>query len=158
MIDEKAMVSLKNVSVSDLHGVLGHPSYEIVRATAKKLGLKLNGIDAPCESCAMGKAKAKAIVKVSASKSNIPGERLSLDLSSIKARSLGGSKYWLLIVDEATNMKWSHFLREKADLGVPMMLFIKNLHVVDGIKVKYIRCDNAGENRKLEELINVSNF
>jgi hypothetical protein len=52
---------------------------------------------------------------VSKNKSTITGKQLSIDISYLKNSSLGGSKYWFLIVDEATNMMWSHFLRRKPE-------------------------------------------
>ena len=41
--------------------------------------------------------------------SSIAGERMYIDISSIQQISFGGAQYWLLIVDEATKMKWSYF-------------------------------------------------
>jgi hypothetical protein len=35
--------------------------------------------------------------------SKIPGKCLFMDISSIKKRSLGGSKYWLLVRDDCTD-------------------------------------------------------
>jgi hypothetical protein len=35
--------------------------------------------------------------------SKIPGECLFMDISLIKKRSLGGSKYWLLVLDDCTD-------------------------------------------------------
>ena len=37
----------------------------------------------------------------------VPGERLCIDISSIKAKSYGGNKFWLLVVDECTDVKSS---------------------------------------------------
>jgi hypothetical protein len=45
-----------------------------------------------------------------------PGELMYLDICCIKTASLGGSKFWLLIVDDYTSMKWSRFLKKKDDL------------------------------------------
>ena len=59
----------------------------------------------PCENCTMGKAHQKNVPKLNKHGSKIPGERLYIDISSIKARSLSGSKFWLLAVDEATHIK-----------------------------------------------------
>jgi hypothetical protein len=35
--------------------------------------------------------------------SNLPGERLYVDISLMKERSIGGSKFWALIVDDYTD-------------------------------------------------------
>ena len=74
-----------------------------------------------------------------------------IDISSVKTQnSKRSGKYWLLVVDEATSMKWSFFLKSK-DAQVPLLTgFIKNLQE-QGKNVKYIRCDNAGENVSLQQ-------
>ena len=48
-------------------------------------------------------------------RSKIPGERLCFDVSSVKARSFGGAKFWLLVMDDATGYSWSYFLKQKSD-------------------------------------------
>jgi hypothetical protein len=35
--------------------------------------------------------------------SNLPGEHLNINISSIKERSIGGAKFWALIVDYLTD-------------------------------------------------------
>ena len=39
------------------------------------------------------------------------------DISSIDAKSVGGGKYWILIVDEATKFKWSIFVKKKIEIA-----------------------------------------
>ena len=53
--------------------------------------------------------------KDSGSKSEKPGERLMIDISSVKSghRKKQTKKFWLLVIDQATNMKWSFFLKKK---------------------------------------------
>jgi deoxyribodipyrimidine photolyase-like uncharacterized protein len=55
-----------------------------------------------------------------------------------------GKKYWMLAVDEYSDMTWVRFAKSKAEMAI----FVREL--VDkmkgkGINVKYLRCDNAGE-------------
>jgi hypothetical protein len=57
----------------------------------------------------MGKAKRKSLKKESSNKSAKGGERLDFDISYLKNSSFGGSKLWLLIVDEITSIVWSYF-------------------------------------------------
>mmetsp|Transcript_2486 Transcript_2486/g.3443 ORF Transcript_2486/g.3443 Transcript_2486/m.3443 type:complete len:147 (-) Transcript_2486:1212-1652(-) len=71
-------------------------------------------------------------------KSKIPGERFFLDIRPVKTRSFGGSKFWLLLIDDATGFKFSYFLK-------------KNLNAALNYEVNFIHCDNAIENLKLEE-------
>jgi hypothetical protein len=48
--------------------------------------------------------------------SNSPGERLYMDIISIKERSIGGAKFWALIVDDYTDYCWSFVLKNKSNL------------------------------------------
>ena len=72
-------------------------------------------------------------------------------MSSIKAKSYGGAKFWLLVMDDATGFIWSFFLKYKSQVKDKMIELIKDLDKKQGYKVKYLRCDNAGENLKVEE-------
>jgi hypothetical protein len=105
------------------HKKLGHPCKDLIKKTANYLGITLTGSWTECRECLMGKAKKKQLKKDSRNKSAKGGERLGFDISYLKNSSFGGSKFWLLIVDEATSMVWSYFLRrksetEKKDVGV----------------------------------------
>jgi transposase InsO family protein len=70
-----------------------------------------------------------------------------IDISSIKGESFGGSKYWLLILDDCTGQCWSKFLTAKSHTANVLVPFIKELKTRHDKTVKYIRCDNAGENK-----------
>ena len=74
-----------------------------------------------------------------------------IDLTSSKYISARGSKYWFLAVDEATHMKFSMFLKQKSEVKESFVPFVKELRHMYGVKVEHIRCDNAGENRVLED-------
>ena len=88
----------------------------------------------------------------------VPGERLAFDVSSIKSRSYGGAKFWLLVMDDCTGFIWSHFLKHKSQVKDKMVELIKHLKMKFGHQVKFLRCDNAEEEcmqthpSKMEEL------
>ncbi len=77
-------------------------------------------------------------------------ERLMIDISSVKSNEKKKiRKYWLLVVNKATNMKWSLFLSTKS-AQVPLLIgFIKTLNE-QWKDVKFIRCKNTGENESLQ--------
>ena len=54
-----------------------------------------------------------------------------------------------MLVDEATKSKKSFFMKKKNEQVEPIIDWIKALKVRHKIKVKIIRCDNAGENMVL---------
>ena len=74
-----------------------------------------------------------------------------LDIRSIKTKNFGGAKFWLLLVDDATGFKFSYFLKKKSETAARVVALIKHLKTTLDYQVKFIRCDNAGENLKLEE-------
>ncbi len=81
---------------------------------AKYYGIKVIGKFYTCSACAEAKARQLNISKEmpEVSRWTIVGERLHMDISSIKARSFGRAKYWLFVMDEATGYCFSFFLRQ----------------------------------------------
>ena len=142
------------ININEFHELLGHCGEEKTRAVAKYYGVKLTGPFKPCTACATAKARQANIPKsVSEEKrADKPGERLMFDVSSIKARSFGGAKYWLLVVDDKTRMSFSNFVKKKSEIAEKMVSMIKHIKKAYGYEVKYLRCDNAGENLKTKEL------
>ncbi|KAI2489964.1 PIF1-like helicase [Fragilaria crotonensis] len=69
------------LDINIAHGLLGHPDTRTVTAMATKHGWTLTGTVKPCGSCALAKARAKAIPKSTMTKAKTPGERLFLDIS-----------------------------------------------------------------------------
>ena len=58
-----AMDEGQKISRNKLHKMLGHPSEDILRATAKQMGWKLTGRVEKCEDCALGKSCQKNVPK-----------------------------------------------------------------------------------------------
>ena len=145
------------MDINYLHKLLGHPCEEILRTTAHHYGVKLRGTFTPFYSCSLAKIKQKKIVKFTDSKTTQKGERLYLDISSVKGESAGGSKFWLLIIDDFSDHCWSFFLRRKSQLSenvVQLLHQIQQQH----IQVKNIRCDNAPEYFKLKKICEQQHF
>jgi transposase InsO family protein len=129
---------------------LNHPSEAATRKTAKYYGWILHGTFEKCEHCWKVKAKQKNLNKVQVPRTAVLGERLMIDISSIKAKSYGSSKYWLLIMDDCSDEAWSRFLKKKRETTEQVVALIQDLKEKEGKTVKHIRCDNAGENKLLE--------
>ena len=77
------------------------------------------------------------------------GERMFVDISSIKHESAGGAKFWALFMDNCSGFLINRFLREKSDLARQGSMLLKKLNDQHGIKIKVIRCDNKGENKTM---------
>ena len=135
----------KEINANKAHMILGHPAEETVRRTAAFYGWKLTGKFEPCKFCGLAKARQANVNKKLAERSRVRGERLFIDTSSIKGQSYGSSKFWLLMVDDCTDYGISRFLNRKSET-------VQELKVKHDLIVKYIRCDDAPENRKAEKL------
>ena len=138
------------VQYEAFHAMLGHPGVSSVQRTAKYLKLGLSNPTDRCPECATAKMRQKNIPKENTNRSTIPGERLCIDTSSVKSKSYGGNKFWSLAVDEATGMSFASFIAKKSQVKEHIVPLIRELRN-KGKTVKYIRCDNAGENLKLKE-------
>lgn len=137
----------------EAHQILGHPGKDLVNGTSNRLGWKLIGEDKgiPCEECMIAKARRSNLNQIAKNPSTTPGERIMIDTSSVKTKDdKQRGRFWLLVVDEATNMKWSFFLQTKNQQVPVLQNFIKTLKDM-GHPVKFIRCDNAGENESLKK-------
>jgi hypothetical protein len=98
----------------------------------------------------MVKSKQKLIQKINSSPVQKLEECVSIYISSIQAVGLGSSRFWCLLVDESTKMKWSIFLKSKSDMGPRIIKFFKELKHKYSKIIKVIWCNNAGENMVLE--------
>jgi len=56
------------------------------------------------------------------------------------------------MLDDCTDLFIPHFLKHKSELGKELVQTIKRIYLKTNHRVKYIRCDDAGENRKAAEL------
>ena len=132
------------------HRVTGHAGHHLMDATAKYYKVDLTGKMNNCLSCSLEKIRQKNIPKKNEDKSKNPGERMYLDISSMRKPSMGGRQHWVMLVDEATKYKKNFFLKKKNEQVEPIIDWIKALKARHKIQVKIIRCDNAGENKVLE--------
>jgi hypothetical protein len=80
----------------------------------------------------------------------VSGERVYLDISSIRDESYGGSCFWVLLVDDYSEYFWSIFLKTKSNFKCKVITLLTDLKIAE-INVKYIRCDYSGENKALFE-------
>ena len=134
-------------STEYFHRVTGHAGHHLMDATAKYYKVDLTGKVNNWLSCSLEKIRQKNIPR--RMKSENPGERMYLDISSMRKPSMGGRQHWVMLVDEATKYKKSFFLKRRMNIE-PIIDWINALKARHRIQVKIIRCDNAGENKVLE--------
>ena len=145
-------------NVMDYHKKLGHPSIEITKKTAAMNNIKLIGKVEKCENCILGKIKRTNIKKKSEDVASEPGVRFCADISWIRKSSLGNNRYWLIIEDEFTSMKWSFFIHRKPEAGRILVDFIKKGRADNPKFGSYLRMDNSGENQGIAVALEKENL
>ena len=140
----------KSININKYHELTGHVEIETLKNTAKRMNLRLTGNFMKCEDCALSKARQKNLNKNPVPRATKKGEQFFMDISSIKCESLGKAKFWLLLIDDATDYCFSFFMKKKSDLSKIVLDFVNNLKMHHSITVGIIHCDNAGENKRLE--------
>ena len=107
VVPQEIVNTVQMITYSEIHQKLGHPGEETTKATANKIGLKFSKKNEECESCPIGKARQKNLNKIAGRKSETPGQVFASDISLVATEAIGGRRYWLLVVDQYTLMKWS---------------------------------------------------
>jgi hypothetical protein len=95
--------------------VTGNCGVDCLQKTANVHGLKLQGEFEVCEDRAAAKASQKSVNHDCKGGSQVPGERVYLDISSIKEENYDGSRFWVLVVDDSTDYYWRLFLKAMSD-------------------------------------------
>jgi hypothetical protein len=75
------------MDINDVHTTFGHINKDIIYKTGTHYNFKVKGALKPCIACSLTKIKQRNVPKSTENKSNIPGERLFLDISS-------STKFW----------------------------------------------------------------
>ena len=114
----------KTVDINEYHKQLGHPNIAVTRSTAKTRKIQLTGTPETCVTCLKAKAKKKSVHKKKIERAKTPGERLFIDISSPTQQSIGGNRYWLLVLDDFSNCPISFFLSHKDMPKVKMIALI----------------------------------
>ncbi len=109
-----------------------------------------------CESCAnASKARQKNVPKISTGeKATVINGRWFHDSSSLKVHKgeKGSSKIWDLTVDELTGISFTGIYNKKNECIESMCQHIQ-AQTARGYPVLIMRQDNAGENKKLEKIL-----
>lgn len=143
---------MKKMDVNEAHQLFGHCHLKSLEKTCKKAFIKLTGDIRFCSACAKAKAKQKNVRKVTGQKATRKGQRLYLDVSGPFSETPQKSRYWLKAVDEYTRKSFDFFMQHKSEVSTKTDQLLTKLNGL-GIKVEFIRCDNAGENKKKLEQV-----
>jgi hypothetical protein len=150
----KTKIHHPNISINEAHAKYGHCSQALTCITAKhlKTGIIKSKPFRTCTACGMGKAKQKNVPKSVESDEPAVGEHLHGDISTICKKHDNKSYVrpnWFMLIDAATGMKFSSFWNTKSAFIEPMCEMLHHW-LQREIPIKFIRVDNARENKKWE--------
>jgi hypothetical protein len=132
-----SLTAIKEIDMNMFHEMIGKCVDDRLKKTANIHGLKLKGEFKVCEDCAVAKARQRNFNKDWKGGIQVPGERVYLDISSIKGESYGGSCFWALVVDDHTDYCCSLFLKAKSDLKGKFSTLLTDLKI-SGLDIKFI--------------------
>ena len=107
---------------------------------------KAAGAGPPCEPCALGKAQRAPFKASGDSAASSKLELLHTDVCGpLPVTSLGGSKYFVTILDDYTKSSTVHTLAHKSETAAAVKATITQLETQGGTRVRRLRCDNGSE-------------
>lgn len=138
----------------EAHEKWGHQYKDGCDLMAKYMGIKLQG-KLSCTGCGLVKAREKGVNKKSSRVATRKGERICIDTTGPYPKNGKGTRYWMCALDDYSDMCWLHFAKSKNEMTKFVAMLIEQFKG-KGIKIEYIRCDNAGEHmQKLKDLCRV---
>ena len=144
---------LKPMDINEFHK-RPHQSEDLMRHTAIRCGFKLKGKLEPCIHCSRAKSKRKKIAKATPDYPDLKkGEMIGIDITGCKKIAMGGYKYVHGKIDYATGKIFPTFCKHKDEVTNDMLTLINTLKKKYNGKIKYIRCDGAGENISLKDFL-----
>ena len=98
-----------------------------------------------CEHCMYGK-QTRQLRNISFEKERQPLELVHSDVCGpMPMRSLGGSRYFVTFIDDATLKVWVYTIKSKDQTFACFQQFLSSVENQSGRKVKALRSDNGGE-------------
>ncbi|KAG2736889.1 hypothetical protein G9P44_000979 [Scheffersomyces stipitis] len=137
-------------ALSVLHDRLGHPHAALEKTIISKYDLASYS-PAACESCNVAKSTRHVPKSSIATVTTAPLQLLHSDVSGphFPKSSYRPEKYFLIIVDDFTKLKWVIPIAQKSEVSAQLIRHIKLFHSFfstrGGYRVGSIRTDNGGE-------------
>lgn len=147
--EQSAEVNMSTTSLREWHEKLGHINKQTLKSVVDKQAVK--GVkfscrdDFFCESCQHGKAH-RLEFKDSEKQSWKPGEYIHTDVCGpFSEESIGGSRFYLLFIDEASDYRVVYFLKHKSDVFERLRDYERMVANKFGRNIKVLRADNGRE-------------
>jgi hypothetical protein len=151
------------MTIQQAHEKLGHFGEDAARATSSVLGWRITrGRLVPCDACAAAKAKQKNVPRTSRNheKASKEAGRIFLDNTTIKGPDKENTvtkPNWRIMVDKRANLKFTDFFATKDGMVEPTCVQLNKWNQAK-FAVRWIRLDNPGENKKLQEMSESANW
>ena len=130
----------------EFHRVLGHPSREITRETARMAGLQSSGAWSPCIHFSESRVRRYTLPKFIESRAERCTERIFIDISGLFHEiPFGGNIFIMMCVDDCTRFKFIRFLRHKSDATEALRRIIDEDTTPADLKVDIIHTDGGGK-------------
>ena len=129
--------------INEFHCSRGHIHENLLRKTAKQIGVKLQVQLVPCQGCPEVKAIRIHVKTFTDKRAAKPAEWCFVDLSRPKSvKSTGEKEYMMIVRDDFSRFTRVFFHRSKDETAT---YFAKHLAEVAPRKVKVVRSDGGGE-------------
>ena len=127
--------------INDFDCSHGHMHEDLLRKTAQKIGVKLQGQLAPCQGCSEAKGIRKPVKPVTHTQVVEPAERCIVNLAK-SVQSPGGKEYMMIVRDDFSQFTRVFFLRTKDETT---MYASEYLAEIAPLKAEAVRGDEGGE-------------
>lgn len=128
------------------YGHLSQQGLHILNRESMVIGLPDFLSSNQCEACILGKQKRVTFPSEKAWRANGKLQLVHVDLCGpMQTESMGGSRYFLLFIDDHTRMNWVYFLKCKSDAFKYFKIFQSLVERQAGTKLKTLRTDHDGE-------------
>ncbi|CAH9144261.1 unnamed protein product [Cuscuta epithymum] len=137
----------EEISPNLWHRRLGHLSVKGLTTLAKKEVISMGkgvALD-PCEHCLFGKQHRVSFSSTRKKHSELLSLVHSDVCGPIEEESLGGSRYFVTFIDDASRKVWAYCLKSKDQVFDRFKLFHAMVERETGKKLKCLRSDNGGE-------------
>ena len=131
------------------HSRFGHLNFHMLQEISRKKSVEgLPPFVIPrkvCRSCVAGKHHRTSFPKKSLFRATEPLELIHMDICGpLTPITLGGSQYFLLIIDDFSRLTWVSMLQCKSDAFEAFTHFKSLAEIEKGVKVKTLRSDRGG--------------
>lgn len=100
------------MTTDSFHRIAGHINERALHRTAHHYNIVLQGKLSPCIFCSLANIHRSSISSETLPRCTAPGERVFIDITKLSHPSIAGNKFWLIVVDDATDYCWSFFYKE----------------------------------------------